>query len=132
MSNPEAVLRAFGEQVGLPDLAFGTHGNMALLTESGRYLGIEQAGRGVLVYLAQPVPYDPGSWLLRAWKRAYHGHPAPRGRWPVQAALRQHTDGVPRLLTLACIPEDDFTPESLHQALDYLSRWLDTLHSDVR
>lgn len=123
MNHPETILRQYGADIGLPDLTFGARGHAVLQVESGRQMGVEQAGRDVLVHVSQPLSYDAGAWLMRAWKRAHHSH---LEDWPVQTALREQ-DGNQRLLVLTRIPEDELTLPRLRQAFDYLSRWLDAV-----
>lgn len=128
MSGPELALRQFGEETGMPNLAFDARGQAVLRTESGRQIGIELADREILVYVSLPLDYDAGAWLLRAWKHAHH---ARQGDWPVQAALREHAGGGWRLLALTRVAEPEFTALRLRQALEYLSRWLDTVRDDT-
>ena len=71
MSDAEHILREFGEDLGMTGLGFGVRGNAVLQIESGRRLSMERAQDVVLVYLSQPIDYDAGDWMLRAWKRSH-------------------------------------------------------------
>jgi len=126
MSSPELTLRAFGEEIGIAGLAFGDRASVAIRAESGRQLGMEKGEHAVLVHLSQPVSHDAADLLMKAWKRAHHSH---AGDMPVQAALRDR-HGERRLLILARIRNEEFTVMRLHQTLDHLSRWLDSLRQD--
>jgi type III secretion system chaperone SycN len=126
MSDPQATLRQFGDEAGMPGLAFDARGHAVVQTESGRQWGVERAGRELLVYVAQPLEYDAGAWLLRAFQRAHH---ARLHDWPVQAALREQADGQ-RLLALTRIAEAEFTTRRLREAFEYLSHWLDAVRDD--
>ena len=128
MSGPELTLRQFGEDAGIPNLAFDARGQAVLRTESGRQIGVELAEREILVYVSLPLDYDAGAWIQRAWKRAHHGY---QGEWPVQAALREQPEGGQRLLALTRVTEPEFTPLRLRQALEYLSSWLDDVRRDA-
>lgn len=129
MSSPELTLRRFGEEAGFDDLAFDARGQALLQTESGRQLGLERtADRQVLVYVTQPLDYDAGAWLLRAWKRAHHSR---LEDWAVQPALRETPDGRRWLVALVRLADDEFTPLRLRQALDYLTRWQDAVRNDA-
>ena len=127
MSGPELTLRQFGEDAGMPNLAFDARGQAVLRMESGRQIGVELADREILVYVSLPLDYDAGAWLQRAWKHAHHGR---QGDWPVQAALREQPGGGWRLLALTRVAEPEFTPLQLRQALEYLSHWLDAVRDD--
>jgi len=126
MSSPELTLRAFGEEIGIAGLAFGQRGSVAIRTESGRQLGVEQGEHAMLVHLSQPASYDAADWLLKAWKRAHYSH---AGDMPLQVALHDRDDER-RLLVLARIRTAEFTVLRLHQTLDHLSRWLDALRHE--
>jgi type III secretion system chaperone SycN len=121
MSAPDVTLRQFGEGAGMPGLAFDARGQAVFRTESGQLLGMERASGEVLVYVALPLDYDAGAWLLQACKAAHHSR---LDDWPVQAALREH-EGRQHILALTRIAEPEFTDIRLAQALEYLSRWLD-------
>jgi type III secretion system chaperone SycN len=127
MSGPAAILQQFGDAAGMPGLRFDARGQAVFRTGPGRLLGLEQAGREILVYAALPVRYDSGDWLRRACKRAHHGR---LGDWPVQPALREY-EGTPYLLALTRLDEREFTEPRLRQALEYLSQWLDALDADT-
>lgn len=127
MTGLDSTLRQFGEAAGIPELSFDTRGQAVFRTAPGRLLGLERADTNILVYAAHPVQYDAGAWLLRACKRAHHSR---LEDWPVQPALREH-DGTPYLLALVRLSEPEFTVSRLHQALDYLSRWLDALRDET-
>ncbi|MGE8658742.1 MAG: type III secretion chaperone SycN [Achromobacter sp.] len=126
MNSLDHALGAFGQTIGLPGLALGPRGNLALQLDSGRRVAIEAAGEEVLVYVSDPVPYDAAQRLLRAWRRAHHAH---LDGLPVQAALRDQ-DGIPRLLALARLPADHSDAAALRQAVDRLARWLDDTRAD--
>lgn len=129
MSSPELTLRQFGEEAGFDDLSFDARGQALLQSESGRQTGIERTGdRKVLVYLSQPLAYDAGAWLVRAWKRAHHSR---MEDWAIQCALRESPDGQRRLVALVRMPEHEFTPLRLRQALDTLTRWHDAVRDDA-
>ncbi|MFC4297772.1 hypothetical protein ACFO0J_06930 [Castellaniella hirudinis] len=127
MSGPAAILQQFGEAAGIPNLRFDARGQAVFRTGPGRLLGLEQADQEILVYTALPVHYDSGDWLRRACKRAHHSH---LGDWPVQPALREYL-GVPHLLALVRMNEQEFTELRLRQALEYLAQWLDALSADT-
>jgi len=127
MNDMHAALRQFGEETGMSGLAFDKRGQAVLQAASGRQFGVEMAGREALVHVSQPLDYDAGAWLLRAFKRAHHAH---LGDWPVQAALREHK-GRQHLLALTRIAEGEFTARRLRQAFDDLSRWLDALRDET-
>lgn len=126
MTGPNSTLRQFGEAAGIPDLSFDARGQVVFRTTPGRLLGLEHADTNILVYAACPTPYDARQWLLRACKRAHHSR---MDDWPVQPALREY-DGVSYLLALVRLNEAEFTVLRLHQALDYLNRWLDALRDE--
>ena len=126
MSGPADILQRFGASAGMPGLRFDARGQAVLRTAPGRLLGLEQADSAILVYAALPVRYDSSNWLLRACKRAHHSC---LGDWPVQPALREY-EGIPHLLALVRLDEREFTEQRLHQALEYLSQWLDALDAD--
>ncbi|MBJ7263406.1 MAG: hypothetical protein JHC61_06570 [Burkholderiaceae bacterium] len=128
MSDPNTILRNFGERAGMDDLVFDTHGHVVFRAgPAGRLLGLERAGEEVLIYVAMPLDYDTGEWLMRAYKRAHHSR---GGEWPVQPALRE-LDDRRYLLALVRVADTEFTDHRLQQTLDYLSRWLDALRDDV-
>lgn len=127
MNGPDTVLRQFGDAAGMTGLAFDARGQAVFRADSGRLLGMERAEGEVLVYVALPLDYDAGAWLLRACKRAHHSR---LDDWPVQPALREHEQRQ-HLLALTRIPEPEFTDTRLRQALEYLSRWLDAMRAEV-
>lgn len=126
MNSLDQALHAFGEDIGMPGLALGARGNVALQLESGRRVAIEPSEDEVLVYVSDPVPYDAPQRLMQAWRRAHHSR---QDGWPVQAALREQ-DGLPRLLAATRLAAADASPLRLKQAVDYLSRWLDAARDD--
>lgn len=126
MNSLDSALGAFGEDIGMPGLALGASGNVALQLESGRRVAIEPAGEEVLVYVSEPVPYDAAERLQKAWRRAHFSR---LDDWPVQAALREQ-DGLPRLLAMTRLAAADASAHKLRQAVDYLSRWLDAARDD--
>lgn len=126
MNSLDSALGAFGEDIGMPGLALGASGNVALQLESGRRVAIEPAGEEVLVYVSEPVPYDAADRLQKAWRRAHFSR---LDDWPVQAALREQ-DGLPRLLAMTRLAAADASAHKLRQAVDYLSRWLDAARDD--
>lgn len=121
MNSLDRALGALGDDIGMPGLALGAGGNLALQLESGRRVAIEPSGQEVLVYVSEPVPYDAAERLHNAWRRAHYTR---QEDWPVQAALREQ-DGLPRLLAVTRMPAADASGDRLRQAVDYLSRWLD-------
>lgn len=127
MSNPEIALRQFGETSGFEGLVFDERGAMLLQTESGRQMGVERGAGSVMVHVSQPLGYDAGLWMLRAWKRSHHTR---QEDWPVQAALRER-EGEQRLVALTRIADSDFTAQRLQQAFEHLSRWLDAVRDDT-
>ena len=128
MNDPNTILRQFGERAGMDDLVFDTHGHVVFRTgPAGRLLGLERAGEEVLIYVAMPLDYDAGEWLMRAYKRAHHSR---AGEWPVQSALRE-LDQRWHLLALVRVSDAEFTENRLQQTLDYLSLWLDALRDDA-
>ncbi|MCW0211152.1 hypothetical protein WHX56_08380 [Achromobacter veterisilvae] len=126
MNSLDQALSAFGEDIGMPGLALGARGNVALQLESGRRVAIEPSDEEVLVYVSDPAPYDAPERLLQAWRRAHYSR---LDGWPVQAALREQ-DGVPRLLAATRLAAADASAHKLKQAVDYLSRWLDAARDD--
>ncbi|QVQ24870.1 hypothetical protein [Achromobacter deleyi] len=126
MNSLDRALGAFGEEIGMPGLALGAGGNLALQLESGRRVAIEPAGEEVLVYVSEPVPYDAADRLQKAWRRAHFSR---LDDWPVQTALRDQ-DGLPRLLAMTRLAAPDASAHKLRQAVDYLSRWLDAVRDD--
>lgn len=126
MNSLDRALGAFGEEIGMPGLALGASGNLALQLESGRRVAIEPAGEEVLVYVSEPVPYDAADRLQKAWR---HAHFSRLEDWPVQTALRDQ-DGLPRLLAMTRLAAPDASAHKLRQAVDYLSRWLDAARDD--
>ena len=126
MNGPDAILQSFGESAGMPGLRFDARGQAILRTGSDRLLGLECIPDEILVYVALPVRYDSGDWLLRACKRAHHSR---LGDWPVQPALREY-QGTPHLLALVRVNEREFTEQRLRQTLDSLTQWLDALNAD--
>ncbi len=126
MNSLDSALHAFGADIGMPGLALGAGGNLALQLESGRRVAIEPAGEEVLVYLSEPVPYDAADRLHKAWRRAHYSR---QDDLPVQAALREQ-DGLPRLLAVTRLPAADASAHRLKHAIDYLSRWLDAARDD--
>lgn len=126
MNSLDHALGAFGADIGMPGLALGAGGNVALQLESGRRVAIEPAGDEVLVYVSEPVPYDAPERLHKAWR---HAHFSRLDGWPVQAALREQ-DGVPRLLAVTRLAAADASAHRLRQAAEYLSRWLDAARGD--
>ena len=65
MNSLDQALHAFGEDIGMPGLALGARGNVALQLESGRRVAIEPSEDEVLVYVSDPVPYDEQVGLPR-------------------------------------------------------------------
>ncbi|MGE8547097.1 hypothetical protein [Alcaligenes sp. Marseille-Q7550] len=126
MTDTDNTLRQFGETAGIADLSFDSRGQVVFRTGQGRLLGLEHAGPNILVYIASPIRYEAGAWLLKACKRAHHTH---LEDWPIQAALRDY-DGTPYLLALVCMRESEFTERRLLAALHHLSHWLDALHNE--
>ncbi|WP_313625273.1 hypothetical protein [Achromobacter sp.] len=126
MNSLDSAISALGEDIGMPGLALGAGGNLALQLESGRRVAVEPAGEEVLVYVSEPVPYDAADRLHKAWRRAHYSR---LDDWPVQAALREQ-DGLPRLLAVTRLPAGDASAHKLRQAVDYLSRWLDAARDD--
>ncbi len=126
MNSLDSAISALGEDIGMPGLALGAGGNLALQLESGRRVAVEPAGEEVLVYVSEPVPYDAADRLHKAWRRAHYSR---LDDWPVQAALREQ-DGLPRLLAVTRLPAADASAHKLRQAVDYLSRWLDAARDD--
>lgn len=126
MNSLDRALGAFGEDIGMPGLALGAGGNLALQLDSGRRVAIEPAGEEVLVYVSEPVPYDAPERLQKAWRRAHFSR---LDGWPVQTALREQ-DGVPRLLAVTRLAAADASGHKLRQAVEHLSRWLDAARDD--
>jgi type III secretion system chaperone SycN len=126
MNSLDSAISALGEDIGMPGLALGAGGHLALQLESGRRVAVEAAGEEVLVYVSEPVPYEAADRLNKAWRRAHYSR---MDDWPVQAALREQ-DGLPRLLAVARMPAADTSADKLRQAVDYLSRWLDAARDD--
>lgn len=126
MNSLDSTISALGEDIGMPGLALGAGGNLALQLESGRRVAVEPAGDDVLVYVSEPVPYDAADRLHKAWRRAHYSR---LDDWPVQAALREQ-DGLPRLLAVTRLSAADASAHKLRQAIDYLSRWLDAARDD--
>ena len=128
MSDPDTIVRRFGERAGMDDLAFDARGQVVFRAgPAGRLLGLERTGEEVLIYVAMPLDYDAGEWMIRAYKRAHHSR---NGEWPVQPAQRE-LDDRRYLQALARLTETEFTDTRLQQMLDYLTRWLDALLDDA-
>ncbi|NMK47578.1 hypothetical protein [Achromobacter sp. Bel] len=126
MNGLDDTLREFGAGIGMPGLALGAGGNVALELASGRRVAIEPAGDEVLVYVSDPAPYDATERLLRAWRRAHYSR---LDGLAVQAALREQ-EGVPRLLAVARVAGANADARALMQTVDTLSRWLDAARDD--
>lgn len=119
----DLIVREFGENAGLRDLALNDRGHVVFQHESGRMLGLEQAEDTLLVYIAQPLDYEVGDSLLRAFKQAHHSNMTD---WVVQAALRNH-GGRLQLLALTRIAVSELTQLRLQRSVEYLAQWLDAL-----
>jgi type III secretion system chaperone SycN len=126
MNGLDDTLRAFGAGIGMPGLALGAGGNVALELASGRRVAIEPAGDEVLVYVSDPAPHDAAEQLLRAWRRAHHSR---LDGLAVQAALREQ-DGMPRLLAVVRLASGHIDAGELMQTVETLSRWLDAARDD--
>lgn len=131
------TLAEYGKQIGLPALAPSAQGAAQLLTESGRVIGVEwaepehlgtkaSAAEEVLVYLRQPVPGAGEGLFRRALAKA---HFSQGGTYPVQLGLLDDPQGGPglHLTVLTRLPIRQFTPQTMGHAVDFLTRWLDTL-----
>ena len=127
MNDPDLALRQFGERAGMSELSFDARGQIVFRAEPGRLVGMERADQEVLIYVAEPLDYDAGDWMMRACQRAFYGV---AGEWPVQTALRDYDNSL-HGLALTRIAEAEFTDVRLQQALDYLSHWLDALRNAV-
>jgi type III secretion system chaperone SycN len=116
------TIAQFGQQLGVPALAIGSHGVAALELHNGGLLAIEP-GRArapeVLVVLGRPLGFDGGAALRKALAMAHHGAAA---TLPVQVAVRgEGPDAL--LLALARVPEREFNLQRLGQTVDFLLRW---------
>lgn len=81
---PEQILEAIGRTIGIDDLSFDAHGHRALVFTSGRHFGFQKIVPGVLIYVAEPIPFNIPGVLTEAMKRAH----ASQAEWTVQVMLR--------------------------------------------
>lgn len=121
----EDTVAEFGKQAGIPGLALGPQGVLQLGYKNGGLLALEAVQRGnqveVVVYLGRQLGFQAAGVLKAALERAHFSHADPL---PIQVALRG-TGPDTLLLALVRLPERLFTPQSLTQAVDTLTRWLD-------
>lgn len=121
----EDTVAEFGKQAGIPGLSLGQKGVVQLGYKNGGLLALEAVEREgqveVVVYLGRPFGFQAPRVLRCAMEHAHFSHADPL---PVQVALRG-TGPDTLLLVLARLPERQFTPQSLTQAVDTLTRWLD-------
>lgn len=130
MSWVHETLAEFGrQQLGLPELGFGTHGVAQLQLQAGGLLAVEPVRRGdedeVLVYLGRPLGFDGAALQRKALAKA---HFSGADALPVQVAL-QGSPPDQLLLMLVRLPEREFTLQSLGHAVDYLGRWFEALEA---
>ena len=121
------TLADFGKRLGLTNFGTSAHDVAQLRMASGALLAVEPVQRGeideVLVYLGQPVGFEAAHLSRQALEKVHFSN---GGSFPLQIATRG--EGAERmLLMLTRIPEREFTPQILEQAVDYLNRWYDEL-----
>ncbi len=117
----------FGRSVGIPGLRFSEHGNLQLKFATGGLLVIEPVRRGdtdeILVYLGEPLGFNGARRVMLALSKVHFGNVGVRD---VQIAVRgEGADAL--LLALIRIPEREFTPQNLGQAMDFLHQWLSSV-----
>ena len=117
----------YGRQLGIEGLRLDANGAVQLQLQSGGLLAVEQTRRGeideVLVYLGSPLGFEGPRRLRAALARAHYSNGTGQA---VQVACRGEGPEA-LLLVIVRLPERDFTLQSLGQAFDFLSRWLENL-----
>ncbi len=124
-----STLAEFGRQIGIDNLQADDEGRLSLQFESGGQLSIEQIERSgqdeLLIFWMTPVGYQAGTWVRAALVRC---HDEGLTAWPVQVGLRGSGPDTMGLL-LVRTPARGFTPQTLGQAVEHMSRWVTTLRS---
>lgn len=121
MNALEAVLPEFTAELGMGEVAIAPDQPAVFRFERSGRLFVEQRGERILVYLEAPDPVDDPKALIRALAACDLRHRRPQ---PVRAALT----GDDRPVFGIAFQEDEFTLQSLHQAIELLM----AMHDDLR
>jgi type III secretion system chaperone SycN len=112
------TITAFGQDIGVPDLALGPDNRLTLEMQSGGALEIiyvpEVPAGHVVVVRSKPLDRDASRVAAKALRLADFRQAA---EWPVQAGLRDN-----HLLLSTRIPERAFVLNTLQQALVELQK----------
>lgn len=119
----EQALMDFGRDIGVETLAPGPSGAVQLRFDHGATLGFLRQGHEVVLHWAEPVSYDAGHMLLRAFKRA--GDPPP-GEPVLQVGLHSG-GGMDHLVLATRLPEQACDARELHQLTNWLRQYVASL-----
>jgi type III secretion system chaperone SycN len=117
------TVQAFGERMGIEDLALDEDQGLELEMDAGECMGMQllpdMPGYEMLVYWGKPLLFDPAAQLERALRLVDGRQALP---WPAQAAVRKDM-----LIMTMRIPARSFELPTLEDAV----RQLEAMQADA-
>lgn len=128
MANLQQALVEFGTDVGLPLERLPASGEVQFRLGDGTLLGIVAGcDDEVVVHWAEPLRYDIAQFMLEVMQHAAEVREASPS---VQVGLRSTTAGDWLVLGTR-FPEGEASARRIHQAVDYLKNWRQSLEARV-